>query len=105
MNMKGGDEVASIARIPRTDKSGKMISDEELEVLTEEHVEQNGTGGKVVAEAAPAAKLRAAKPTSVKLPVTTNGRVSKNGSPTSAAKATAKPAAKPTTVARTRTKK
>ena len=58
-----------------------MISDEELEVLTEEHVEQNGTGGNVVAQVAPAAKLPAAKPSSVKLPVTTNGRVSKNGAP------------------------
>ena len=46
MNMKGGDEVASIARIPRTDKSGKMISDEELEVLTEDDVcvERQRTG-------------------------------------------------------------
>jgi len=35
MNMRESDEVASIAIIPRTDKSGKMIGDEDLEVLTE----------------------------------------------------------------------
>lgn len=109
MNMKGGDEVASIARIPRTDKSGKMISDEELEVLTEEHVEQNGTGGKGVAQVAPAEKLPAAKPSSVKLPVAANGRVSKNGSPPPAAKPAARPTetptAKPAPTPRTRNKK
>ncbi len=38
MNMREGDEVASIARIPRTDKSGKMIGDEDLEVLSEEEI-------------------------------------------------------------------
>jgi DNA gyrase subunit A len=35
MNMREGDEIASIAIIPRTDKSGKMMGDEDLEVLTE----------------------------------------------------------------------
>ena len=109
MNMKDGDEVASIARIPRTDKSGKMISDEELEVLTEEHVEQNGTGGKVVAQAAPAEKLPAPKLSSVKLPAATNGRVSKNGAATPAAKPAAKatvaPTPKTTPTTRARTKK
>jgi DNA gyrase subunit A len=50
MNMRDGDEVASLARIPRTDKSGKMLSDEELEVLSEDQVEdatkgRNGSGG------------------------------------------------------------
>jgi DNA gyrase subunit A len=38
MNMREGDEVASIARIPRTDKSGKMIGDEDLEVLSEDEI-------------------------------------------------------------------
>jgi DNA gyrase subunit A len=38
MNMREGDEVASIARIPRTDKSGKVIGDEDLEVLSEEEI-------------------------------------------------------------------
>ncbi|MDQ3930650.1 MAG: hypothetical protein M3328_16085, partial [Chloroflexota bacterium] len=38
MNMKGNDEVASIARIPRTDKSGKLLGDDDLEVLTEDQV-------------------------------------------------------------------
>ncbi|MDQ5825033.1 MAG: DNA gyrase subunit A [Chloroflexota bacterium] len=38
MNMKGKDEVASIARIPRTDKSGKLLGDDDLEVLTEDQV-------------------------------------------------------------------
>jgi DNA gyrase subunit A len=96
MNMKDGDEVASIARIPRTDKSGKMISDEELEVLTEDDVVQNGTNGngtgkepvpaapKPTAAKSPVAKAPTAKASTVKaptakLPATTNGRSSKNG--------------------------
>ena len=46
MNMREGDEVASIARIPRTDKSGKMLGDDELEVLSEDQIEagRNGNG-------------------------------------------------------------
>ena len=43
MNMRDSDEVASIARVPRTDKSGKMIGDEELEVLHEDG-SSNGDG-------------------------------------------------------------
>ena len=49
MNMREGDEVASIARVPRTDKSGKMLSDEDLEVISEgDYVEEEEqpTGGK-----------------------------------------------------------
>ncbi|HEY0070740.1 MAG TPA: DNA gyrase subunit A [Chloroflexia bacterium] len=38
MNMKGKDEVASIARIPRTDATGKLLGDDDLEVLTEDQV-------------------------------------------------------------------
>lgn len=38
MNMRDGDEIASITRIPRTDKSGKILGDDELEVLTEDQV-------------------------------------------------------------------
>jgi DNA gyrase subunit A len=38
MSMREGDEVASIALIPRTNESGKILGDEELEVLTEEVV-------------------------------------------------------------------
>jgi DNA gyrase subunit A len=46
MNMREGDEVASLARIPRTDRSGKMLGDDELEVLTEDHaeLERGGNG-------------------------------------------------------------
>ena len=46
MNMREGDEVASIARIPRTDKSGKMLGDDDLEVLSEDEIEVglNGNG-------------------------------------------------------------
>ncbi|MEO8286717.1 MAG: DNA gyrase subunit A [Chloroflexota bacterium] len=48
MNMRENDSVASIARIPRTDKTGKMISDEELEVLSEDEIAagaiSNGNG-------------------------------------------------------------
>jgi DNA gyrase subunit A len=36
MNMRDNDEVASIALVPRTDESGKMMGDSELEVLTED---------------------------------------------------------------------
>ena len=36
MNMRDGDEVASMARVPRTDRSGKMIGDDDLEVLSED---------------------------------------------------------------------
>jgi DNA gyrase subunit A len=38
MSMRDGDEVASIALIPRTNQSGKILGDDELEVLTEEVV-------------------------------------------------------------------
>lgn len=38
MNMRDGDEIASITRIPRTDKSGKILGDDDLEVLTEDQV-------------------------------------------------------------------
>ena len=38
MNMRDNDEVASIALVPRTDQSGKMMGDSELEVLVEEEV-------------------------------------------------------------------
>jgi DNA gyrase subunit A len=46
MSMRENDEVASIARIPRTDKSGKMIGDEDLEVLSEDEIAAgiNGNG-------------------------------------------------------------
>jgi DNA gyrase subunit A len=46
MNTRAGDEVASIARIPRTDSSGKMISDDDLEVLTEEDIEADAADAK-----------------------------------------------------------
>ena len=36
MNMRETDEVASIARVPRTDETGKMLSDDEMEVLHED---------------------------------------------------------------------
>ena len=36
MNMRDGDTVASITRVPRTDKSGKMIGDDDLAVLSED---------------------------------------------------------------------
>ncbi len=45
MNMREKDEVASIARMPRTDKTGKMLSDEDLEVLSEDEIEA-GVNGK-----------------------------------------------------------
>jgi DNA gyrase subunit A len=52
MNMKGKDEVASIARIPRTDATGKLLGDDDLEVLTEDQVydglDGDGTEGLVV---------------------------------------------------------
>ncbi|MDQ6695080.1 MAG: DNA gyrase subunit A [Chloroflexota bacterium] len=54
MNMREKDEVASIARIPRTDKSGKLLGDDELEVLTEDQVDDansNGSNGNGKAKA------------------------------------------------------
>ena len=40
MSMRDSDEVASIALVPRTDKSGKLMGDDDLEVLTEDLTEE-----------------------------------------------------------------
>ena len=45
MNMREGDTVASITRVPRTDKSGKMIGDDDLEVISEDEAGGNRDGG------------------------------------------------------------
>jgi DNA gyrase subunit A len=48
MSMRDKDEVASIALIPRTNESGKILGDAELEVLTEEaDLDDLETGGDV----------------------------------------------------------
>src|SRR5207249_4185852 len=62
MNMRESDEVASIARVPRTDKSGKMLGDDELEVLGEDEAggkpkTGNGTGGAAHSKSEPIAKM------------------------------------------------
>jgi DNA gyrase subunit A len=81
MNMREGDEVASIARIPRTDKSGKMLGDDELEVLSEDQIEAGRNGnGRSPDGTAPARVAR----------VPANGRVaSENGASPRAARAKA----------------
>ena len=45
MNMRDNDTVASIARIPRTDKSGKMLGDEDLEVHSEDDIAAGSSNG------------------------------------------------------------
>lgn len=92
MNMREKDEVASITRIPRTDKTGKMLSDEDLEVLSEDDVEAgaldgaapapvaatNGNGTKAKASAA----LKATTTTTTAKPAAkaaTNGHTNGNG--------------------------
>src|SRR5205814_8582309 len=76
MNMREGDEVASITRVPRTDKSGKMIGDDELAVLSEDEADdRNGgegsNGGSPGPKAEPIAKLRRV--------AATNGRAKGDG--------------------------
>ena len=98
MNMRPGDEVASITRIPRTDKSGKMLSDEDLEVLSEDEIEA-GVNGKsdngakpkpaVAAKAAPKA---APKASTTKVAANTTRPATKPAAP---AKPATKPAAQP----------
>jgi DNA gyrase subunit A len=87
MNMRAGDEVASITRIPRTDKSGKMLSDEDLEVLSEDEIEA-GVNGKSDNGAKP-------KPTAAP-------KATPKASIAKAAASTTRPATKP--AARPRTK-
>lgn len=45
MNMREGDEVVSAARVPRTDAKGKMLSDDDLEVLSEDDATVKGANG------------------------------------------------------------
>ncbi len=71
MNMREGDDVASIARIPRTDKTGKMLSDDQLEVLSEEGVDEGVTA---VAHEEPSAKVISKLPRIVTMP---NGKSAK----------------------------
>ncbi len=87
MNMRETDEVASIARIPRTDKSGKMLSDDELEVMHEDEYDEEEDeveNGSDDAKAETIAKMpRVATPT-------TNGKDG-NGSKKQPTKAKAEP--------------
>jgi hypothetical protein len=82
MNMRDNDEVASIARVPRTDKSGKMLSDDELEVISEEgegetREKGNGNGHRRSESIAKMAKV--ATPS-------TNGKTTMKTRPTTTAK-------------------
>jgi DNA gyrase subunit A len=59
MNMRDNDTVASIARIPRTDKSGKMLGDEDLEVLTEDDIAAGNSNGNLNGNGSAAREVRA----------------------------------------------
>jgi len=95
MSMRGNDDVASIARIPRTDKSGKMIGDEDLEVLSEDEIAAgisangNRKGGDA-AQAAPRSRARAVAATK---PATAGPKsTAASTKPTSSAKPSIPPA-------------
>jgi DNA gyrase subunit A len=116
MNMREGDSVASIARIPRTDRSGKMLGDDELEVLSEDQAEasiaavasNNGrsNGTKPPASAAASAKATSATKSSTGRAARVSvSKTPAKAAPKAAVKATsqAAPKAAPKTTAATRT--
>jgi DNA gyrase subunit A len=98
MSMRENDEVASIARIPRTDKSGKMIGDEDLEVLSEDQIEagtsSNGSGNGSAGGASRAARAEVATKAR---PVAATAKPLTRPTRTSAAPAKPAAAAKPLT--------
>ncbi|MBF6612877.1 MAG: DNA gyrase subunit A [Chloroflexi bacterium] len=77
MNMREGDDVASIARIPRTDKTGKMLSDDQLEVLSEEGVDE---GAAAAAHEESSAEAIARLPKIVAMPTGKSAKARNGGS-------------------------
>lgn len=110
MNMREKDEVASITRIPRTDKTGKMLSDEDLEVLSEDEVEAGALDGAATPVAStngngakPKAAAAAKAPAASKLPATKPAaKPAANGNGNGSSKSKAEPVA---TAPASRTKK
>jgi len=95
MSMRGNDDVASIARIPRTDKSGKMIGDEDLEVLSEDEIAAgiSANGNRKGGDAAQAAPRSRARAVAATRPATAGPKsTAASTKPTSSAKPSTPPA-------------
>jgi len=86
MSMRDKDEVASIALIPRTNESGKILGDAELEVLTEEAVLDDLESGEEVVAVSPKSKVQSPmfKDQSSKKPVKLAAKSSNGTKPTPA---------------------
>jgi hypothetical protein len=89
MSTREGDQIASIARIPRTDRSGKMIGDDDLEVLSEEDLESDAAETRAAAVKEAEAIVKMPKLTAT---VSKNGKAVKSDGASPAPKAKPQPA-------------